>query len=376
MMMTLLFLLATGFILYTYVLFPLLLHWLARNHEPLQVDDPEQWPTVSIVIAAHNEAASLPVKLKALEALDYPEDRVEWIIVSDGSTDGTQTLLQQAFAMHGNRRVEHLPESLGKCGALNAGVALARNDVILFMDARQPVSSNVVKKLVPFLTNESIGAVSGELVLSEDTSLEAGNLGLYWRYEKWIRENESRIFSTTGVTGALYAIRRADFRPNKVGTLLDDFDTPVGLLKQGKRAIFIHGAYAFDKASDDINLEFRRKVRNLAGNWQSFFTHAWLFNPAKNPVWWQFISHKLFRLLVPHAMIIALLSAAIGQTPFLNVMLALQLAFYVVAGASYLNLPGTSNKIVNMMKVALQLNVAAFVATIRYFGSSRSISWR
>lgn len=374
--MTILFLLSALFIIYTYALFPLILHFQARNKAELTAESPTSWPSVSIVIAAHNEAKNLPVKIASLEELDYPEHLVEWIVVSDGSTDGTHELLQSSFAAYANRHVKHLPKSLGKCGALNAGVAMATGSVIVFMDARQRVSSNALKVLVPFLANEQIGAVSGELVLADDSSLEAGNFGLYWRYEKWIRDNESRLYSTTGATGALYAIRREDFTPNKIGTLLDDFDTPVSLLAKSKRTLFIPGAFAYDKASDDIKLEFRRKVRNLAGNWQSFQTNSWLFNPARNPVWWQFLSHKVFRLLVPFAMILAFLSALLGEGWFMNCMLVLQLVFYGIALASYANLPGTSNRLFNLIKVFIQLNAAALVATVRFFTSKRAISWR
>lgn len=374
--MTLLFLIAAGFIVYTYTLFPVLLHLKARHHQALHAPEPAQWPSVSIVIAARNEAANLPIKLASLEQLDYPPELVEWIVVSDGSTDGSEAYLQDAFSGFPNRRYRHLPRSLGKCGALNEGVTMARGEIILFMDARQRVSSNALRKLVPCLLNEDVGAASGELVLSDDTSLEAENFGLYWRYEKWIRENESRLFSTTGATGALYAIRRRDFKPNAIGTLLDDFNTPVGLLKDGKRTLFVPGAFAFDKASDDIKLEFRRKVRNLSGNWQSFRMNLWLFNPFRNKVWWQFLSHKVFRLLVPQAMIIVFVSAMLGDNLFLDSMFVVQLLFYAMAAASYMNLPGTSNRPMNLIKVFIQLNAAALIATIQYFTSSRSVNWR
>ncbi len=376
------FLIAFGFILYTYAVFPLVLSFLARGKsmpKPLPTTPENPLPTVSIVIAAHNEKKSLPGKLASLEELDYPSDKIEWIIVSDGSTDGTADFLNDAFSGYDNRTCIHYEESKGKCGALNEGVARATGDVILFMDARQVVSSNAAMALVPYLADERIGAATGELILSEDSSLEAANFGLYWRYEKWIRENETRLCSTTGVTGALYAIRRKDFIPNIIGTLLDDFETPISLLKQGKHTLFIPGAYAFDKANDDLALEFRRKVRNLAGNWQSFMKNTWLFSPFKNPVWWQFCSHKLFRLLVPFAMIIALVSALTGALmgdAFLQYALAGQVALYALAGASYAGLPGTSNKPLNFFKVFLQLNAAALVATIRFFGSDRAISWR
>lgn len=376
------FLLAFGFIIYTYAVFPVVLNVLARGKNrptPLPTTDENPLPSVSIVIAAHNEKKGLPGKLSSLEVLDYPADKIEWIIVSDGSTDGTAEYLQKEFSGHDNRTCIHYEQSKGKCGALNEGVAVATGDVILFMDARQAVSPNAAMALVPYLADESIGAATGELILSEDSSLEAANFGMYWRYEKWIRENETRMCSTTGVTGALYAIRRKDFIPNILGTLLDDFETPISLLKQGKVTLFIPGAYAFDKANDDLALEFRRKVRNLAGNWQSFMKNTWLFNPFKNPVWWQFCSHKLFRLLVPFAMILALVSALTGAmmgNVFLQYMLIGQIALYALAGASYAGLPGTSNKALNFFKVFLQLNAAALVATVRFFGSDRAISWR
>jgi cellulose synthase/poly-beta-1,6-N-acetylglucosamine synthase-like glycosyltransferase len=362
--------------MYTYALFPLFLHIRAKRNPPLRSVDPKSWPTVSVVIAAHNEEPNLETKIKTLEELDYPPELLEWVIVSDGSTDGTLALLENAFADYSNRHFLHLEKSLGKCGALNEGVARATGEIILFMDARQPVSHNAVKKLIPFLSDPDVGAVSGELVLSEDGSIEASNFGLYWRYEKWIRDNESRLFSTTGATGALYAIRKADFTANKLGTILDDFCTPASLLKHGKRTLFVPGAYAFDQAADDLKQEFRRKVRNSAGRWQSYQINAWLFNPLRNPVWWQFLSHNVFRLLVPYAIIAAFVSALLGNGPFMDTMLYYQLIFYATAAASYKKLPGTGNKIFNMLVVFLQLNLAAFVATGRFFLTRREISWR
>lgn len=344
---------------------------------PTTADNP--LPSVSIVIAAHNEKASLPVKLASLEHLDYPEELLELIIVSDGSSDGTEDYLAEQFGTHEKKTFIHYAESKGKCGALNEGVAKATGDVILFMDARQAVSPNVAMALVPYLADKSIGAATGELVLSEGNSLEAGNFGLYWRYEKWIRENETKLFSIAGVSGALYAIRREDFIPNKLGTLLDDFETPISLLKQGKKTLFVPGAYAYDETNDDLALEFRRKVRNLAGNWQSYSKNSWLYSPTENPIWWQFCSHKLARLLVPFAMIIAFFSALIGALMgdgFLQFALLMQLIIYALTGASYAGIPGTNNKVINFFKVFVQLNAAAFVGTIRYFGSKRAISWR
>ncbi|MGQ7846885.1 glycosyltransferase [Granulosicoccus sp. 3-233] len=361
-----LFLVSMGFIAYTYAVFPLLLHLRARSQPVLSTVVPEHWPSVSIVIPTCNEARFLPARLNNLAALDYPASKVEWIFVSNGSTDGTEAWLHSAFFGYPDRKYLHLATPVGKSSAIKQGVALASGRIIVFMDARLPVSGNALKKLVPYLQYPEVGAVSGELVLSDPTSLAAGNFGLYWRYEKWIRENESRLYSTTGVTGALYAIRRRDFKPNRNATLLDEFDTPVRLLKQGKRTLFVAGAHAYDKASDNIRQEFQKKVRNLAGNWQSFQANPWLFQPSRNPVWWQFLSHKLFRLLVPYALITAFVSALLGEGTFLDIMFALQWIFYVLVAASYLNMPGTGNRVMNLLKVIVQLNAAALMATLHH----------
>lgn len=378
-MLMALFLLSAGFVVYIYALFPVLLHVRAQNKPEVEAPDPTTWPSVSIVIAAHNEAKNLDGKFTSLEELDYPKELIEWVLVSDGSTDNTQEVVAPWFDAHDNRTLIHLDTSRGKCGALNEGVAQATGDIILFMDARQPVSANSAKRLIPFLLDPTIGAATGELVLSENSTLEAANFGLYWRYEKWIRSNQSRLFSTTGVTGALYAIRRADFRPNPLGTLMDDFDTPVGLLKDRKRTVYVPGAYAFDAAGDEIKQEFRRKVRNLGGNWQSFARHPWLYSPKKNPVWLQFMSHKFGRLIVPWALIIALLTALFGAlsgSAFLSLMLLLQVIFYGLAIASYMDLPFARAKILNFPKIFVVMNAAAMQGTLLHFFSKEAIRWR
>ena len=378
-MLLFLFLLSAGFVVYIYALFPVWLHIRASGKPELSAVEPTVWPTVSVVIAAHNEAKNLPIKFQSLTEMDYPEDKIEWIVVSDGSSDNTKEVAAEWFGDHDNRTLLHLDTPHGKCGALNEGVAIATGEIILFMDARQPISPNTAKRLIPFLLDPQFGAATGELVLSEDSSLEAANFGLYWRYEKWIRDNQSRLFSTTGVTGALYAIRRKDFKPNPIGTLLDDFDTPVGLLKDGKRTVFVPGAYAFDAAADDIHQEFRRKVRNLGGNWQSFSHNPWLYNPVKNPVWLQFMSHKFGRLIVPWALIIAFLTALFGLftgSAFLSFMFLIQVIYYALAIASYMDLPFARAKILNFPKIFVQMNAAAIVGTVKYFFSKKASRWR
>lgn len=379
--MTVLFLIAVFFCLYTYLVFPLLLHWRARRRSlasdgltmagDTATDD--RATSVSIVVAAHNEARNLPGKIASLDALDYPNELLECIFVSDGSSDETVSLLTEACADRPRWQLHHYETAAGKPTALNLGVAQASGDIIVFMDARQSVAPPAIRALVARLSDPGIGAVSGELVLHDDLGEEAVNVGLYWRYEKWIRDNESRLFSTTGATGALYAIRRSDYSRLPADTLLDDFDTPVTLLGKGKRTVLEPGAQIFDQAEADSTQEFRRKVRTLAGNFQSFARHPWLFDPRRNPVWWQFLSHKVCRLLVPYAMIVALLASFLGDTVFLRFMLICQLGFH---GLGLLGFLGMRNKITNVIKIFLQLNAAAVVGAWQSLLGRRAVRWK
>ena len=328
-------------------------------------------PSVSIVIAAHNEERHLPTKLASLAAIDYPSDKLQVVIISDGSTDATPELLRQSVVDY-----RHYEPAKGKPTALNTGVAIATGDIIVFMDARQTVSPNVVRSLVKRFDDPTVGVVSGELVLSDDGHREAANVGLYWRYEKWIRQNESELFSTTGATGALYAVRRDDVVVLAEDVLLDDFEIPIQVLRQGRRTVFESGAVAYDRAEEDAGDEFRRKVRTLTGNFQSFSRNRWLFDPFTNPVCWQFVSHKVFRLLVPVAMLMALVSSFLGDGWFLNTVFVLQAVFYI-SGVAALYVPAIAEyRLFNFIKVFLQMNAAAVVGAWRYFFGSADVKWK
>lgn len=376
-----LFWIAVLFCVYTYALFPLMLHIRARKVVEPTRKPLNEYPSVSVIIAAHNEQANITNKLASLNALDYPKEKLQIVFVSDGSTDSTVEMLKAAQKTNSALHVEHYEPAAGKPTALNKGVENATGDILVFMDARQSVSSNTLKALTERLlqhheAGEIIGAVSGELSLADEDGMESANVGLYWRYEKWIRLNESKLFSTTGATGALYAIRKIDFIPHQSDVLLDDFDTPVSILKNGLPTVFEPDAKVFDKAEASASGEFRRKTRTLAGNFQSFLRHRWLFSPSKNPVFVQFISHKVFRLLVPYAMLIAFIASLFGSGLFLNTMLLIQVLFYSAGLANMAGVKGLDNKLFNFIKVFLQLNAAAVTGALQFLTGNANVRWR
>lgn len=371
-----LFFVSVLFCVYTYALFPIWLHLRARSIVEEVRQPIVDYPSVSIVIAAHNEQANIDKKLSSLQSLDYPKDKLQIIFVSDGSTDETVEKLNLAQNTISNLHVEHYVPAAGKPTALNKGVECATGEVLVFMDARQAVSKNAIKALTERLIAPDVGAVSGELLLSNDDGMESANVGLYWRYEKWVRLNESKLYSTTGATGALYAIQKSDYLPHEPDVLLDDFDTPVSILAHGRRTVFEPDAQVFDIAESSASGEFRRKTRTLAGNFQSFERHRWLFNPRKNPVFLQFLSHKVFRLLVPYAMLAAFIASMLGSGLFLNVMFVLQLLFYGVGIANMAGVKGLDNKLFNFIKVFLQLNAAAVVGAYNYVTGGASVRWK
>jgi len=187
---------------------------------------------------------------------------------------------------------------------INDLVALARHDVIVFTDARQTFEHDAICQLAANFSDTKVGCVSGELIFLTDPSVGSTGKGvdLYWRYEKFMRNLESRIHSMLGATGAIYAVRKNLFTPIPSMIVLDDVFVPMRIVGQGYRAIFDGTAKAYDRVADSPKEEYRRKARTLFGNFQLFGMLSSLFNPFKSPVAIQFFSHKLLRVMVPWAL--------------------------------------------------------------------------
>jgi len=287
-------------IAYVYVGYPLLL-MLWRRVAKRPVHKRYQEPSVSLIVAMHNERKNAGRKIENCFELDYPADKLQVIISLDAPTDGTDDVVRD-YASWGVD-VVYSPVRKGKAAALNSGVAMATGDILLFADARQRFDKSAVRELVANFADDSVGSVSGELFVLDEEGKEASDaVGAYWRYEKKLRAMESDIHSVPGASGAIYAMRRELFEPLDPDTILDDVVIPMKIVLKGKRSIFDPAARAYDVASQSPELEYDRKTRTLTGNYQLFAHMPQLLVPWRNAIFVQLVSHKLGRLLVPYCL--------------------------------------------------------------------------
>jgi len=364
---------AAAWIGYSYLGYPVWL-WLRSRWSPRPIRRSHEEPAVSAVMIVRNEEAVLARKLENLLALDYPEAKLDVVVVSDGSSDGTAEILER-FARGGRVRVIVKPVSQGKAAGLNDAMKLASGEVLLFTDARQLIEPAALRWLMENFADPDVGAASGELMLGDPNTGEAGKgMGLYWRIEKKIRELESASGSVVGATGALYCARRRLLEPLPEGAILDDVLLPMQIVRQGARVIFDSRARAWDSPDFGGSHEFSRKVRTLSGNYQLLQLAPWLLS-SKNPIRFEFISHKLSRLAVPFALLTLLLASIFLSEPLYRAALIAQLAFY---GLSLLALArvriGPLARIADPARTFVVLNCAALVAFL-HFVTGRKAVW-
>lgn len=363
---------------YAYVGYPLLV-WALGRFSARPSPAGTLTPTITVVIAAHNEEARIGAKLENCLGLDYPPERLNVVVVSDGSTDRTAAVVGEYAARFPGRveRVE-LPERRGKAVALNMAAAQATGELLLLADARQRFDAGVARALARRFDDRTVGAVSGELILlgPGQDELRTG-LGLYWRYEKFVRQAESNWGSSMGYTGAVSAVRRGLFTPLPVDTLVDDLVGALRVVAQDYRVVFEPDAKAYDTVSREPGREFTRKVRTLAGTLQTVLESRRLVGRLRVGTWWQLLSHKLLRLSVPFFVVAAWVSSALADEPFYRAAWLVQTAGWG-SGVLGLLLPAQVGKsrLGALASTFLLLNAAAVVGVFSYLVGRRLDLWR
>jgi len=358
-------------IFYTYLLYPAWLFLRARL-KPKPVSTRAVFPRVSIIMAVRNGKEHLERKLQNLQQLDYPGDFVEIVVVSDGSTDETNEILRQ----FNDSRVHSilLPEHVGKAEALNHAIEVSNGDVVVFMDVRQGVATDSVIKLVENFADPGVGCVSGELVLGDGGGSTQRGVSSYWKMEKSIRQWESASGSTVGATGAIYAVRRSLVPRLPAGLILDDVFIPMEVARRRSRVIFEPRALAWDNLPGRPQQEFRRKVRTLFGNYQLLRFCPWLLT-AKNPLQFEFVSHKLCRLVVPFALIAAILASIFLPGLIYRLPLITALLVFMLGVLAFFRVPlGAVSHLTDLALAFVLLNTAAVVAFV-YFAVGKKQVW-
>jgi biofilm PGA synthesis N-glycosyltransferase PgaC len=321
----LLFCVCAGLLGYLVLGYPLLLAFLApRRGWP--VDSGTELRSISFIIPVHNGARFLRRKLESILALDYPRHLLEILVVSDGSTDATKEIAIE-FAPAGVQLLL-IPRS-GKASALNSAVPRVSGEILVLTDVRQDLEPESLRRLTAPFHDRRVGVVSGELILRSGTTQSETDVGLYWKYESWIRRNLSALDSTFGATGPFYAIRRELFKPIPEDILLDDVYLPMTAFFRGYRLIVESGALAYDYPMTRQR-EFDRKVRTLGGNYQLLFRMPCLLT-GRNRLLWHFLSYKVGRLLLPWLVILTFAASVTLPLPWNAIVVGAQLVFCLLA---------------------------------------------
>ncbi len=376
LMITLLWI-ALALIAYTYAGYPIaiaILAWLR----------PRPWRRgpfasgVSVVLPVYNAPHLATRQIRRLLAMEYPGE-AELIVVCDGANDGTYAAIcALAGELHDPRlRVFTYPERRGKASALNLALRQAKLETVLFVDVRPELEPGSIPRLLENFADPSVGCVAGELLLQRrgQSACTAAIGGLYWRYEQWLRRLEARRDSPCGVYGGFYAARRSlvALLPEEVVT--DDLFQPLAIIRQGYRCVFDARARVWDAWPHEMHGEFARKVRTLAGNFQLLQLAPWVLN-RENRVRFQFVSHKLLRLIVPYLLaVLLLLSALLAGEPAYRALWLAQLGTYALAAMGLLWDRNPLRRITAPLAAFTLLNAAA-VAGLYQFLRCRAHLWR
>ena len=343
-----------------YAGYPIFLNLLASKCRHTEKNTPQilsnEAPRISVVLAARNESAAIVAKIEnLLRSENIPLHEI--IVACDHCTDDTAALAE-AFAASGVRVLRLDEGSQGKAAALNAAVAAASGDLVLFADVRQTFAPDTVARLAAWFTDPANGAVSGSLEIQRAAAGSGQGLDAYWSLEKRIRAWESKLDSAIGCTGAIYMIRRSLYEPLSNDTLLDDVVVPMRIAVRGSRVRFDPEARAFDPQELSGEREQRRKMRTLAGNFQMLFRYPGWLLPWRNRLWWQLITHKYLRIAGPVLLAACCISSVMLRHYLLYRMaIFCQLVIYGL-GITGLAMHGVKKKLLSIPAAFLLLQIS------------------
>jgi cellulose synthase/poly-beta-1,6-N-acetylglucosamine synthase-like glycosyltransferase len=346
--------------------YPAAIAWLARLR-PRRVRKEDIAPSVTVLVPAHNEQSVIARRVENLLELDYPAGRFAVLVVSDMSTDSTDEIVEEISARESRVRLLRVPRG-GKLAALNSAVGQTSGEVLAFTDANTRWNRDALRKLVRVFADKEVAYVCGQLRLESSGGSNRENV--YWRYELWLRANESAVGSITGGNGAIYALRRPDYLKQRFG---HDVGFPHQIVKRGRRAVYEPDAVAFERQSRNLEDEYHRKVRMLSSSWQHLFEGRMLQGVDRLYLF-QLVSHRLLRYCsgILHVVILTSNIALARRGRFYRSTLGAQFGWLAAAGAGRLQvpLPGAG-----LAYYYLLVNCATIEALIRYLRSGPPAVW-
>jgi cellulose synthase/poly-beta-1,6-N-acetylglucosamine synthase-like glycosyltransferase len=359
-------------VFYTYLGYGILLYiiirlkrlFVGKPHEAAMPDD-SQLPTITLLICAYNEEDVVAEKMANTLAIDYPRDKFRIMWVTDGSTDSTNDRLKAYPEVD----VVFSPERRGKSAALKHGLQELQTRYVAFTDANTMINSGAMREIVRLFMDPTVGCVSGEkrVVARKEGQMTAEGEGIYWKYESTLKKWDSELYSAMGAAGELYAVDPMLIHHVPDNALLDDFMMSMYIVEDGKRIAYTPYAYAQEYGSANIFEESKRKRRIAAGGLQSIWWLRSLLNPFSHPlVTFQYISHRVLRWsITPISMVILLviniLLSALRAGLFYDIMLILQIVFYIAAFAGWLlSRHGIKNKVLYTAYYFVFMNLNVF----------------
>ena len=366
---------AVGLIAFTYVGYSLVILVLSRLvHNPVARGPVE--PTVTYLITAYNEEKNIARKLEQVLALDYPRDKLQILVASDGSTDRTDEIVK-GFEGHGVKLIR-VEGRVGKTATQNQAVRQVSGDVIIFSDATTRYEQSAIRNIVRNYADSTVGAVSGRYEYCNPTGAAIGTGSiLFWKYENLIKTLQTNIKTITGCCGCIYSVRRSAYTPLPAD-IISDLVEPLKVLEKGYRIVFEPEAIAFEETTEKTREEFRMRVRVITRGMRGLLYMKALFNPFRHGfVAFQLLSHKVLRWFVPEFLAIALVSNVflLGDT-FYNMTMAAQLGFYTLALIGLV--VEKRNVLAKPLTIPLYfmtVNLAAVVAKYQVWKGQKAVTW-
>lgn len=359
-----------AFVFYTYIGYPFFL-MLAPRHESALARERRPLPSVTVLLAVRNEEVCLAETLRSIVASDYPPDKRDVLVVSDGSTDATDDIIR-SYAAQGVR-LHRLAERKGKVLALSEALPLVGSEILVLTDASSLFEPDAIRRLVSAFSDPRVGAVGGSKRIRRAGDVSTGD-GLYLRYDAFLRHLESRGgASWVGCEGGLYAIRRPLFKLDYPPDLANDYAVCCRVYEQGYLNLYNPRAVVWEKASKNFRIEWSRKVRVIVRGIRAFVAFRRLLNPFLHPqFFFQNFSHRLCRWLVPFFLVALFVVSNVGNSGWLKALLWAQVVFYSLAALGAVVV--IREKRIPLFSVPLYFSVVNIAAAVAWFTMFKRIS--